>query len=151
MGSCDVCILKFGVKIIWEWILKGKMNKGSCIWQLARGRSRSSWKIVTVVYVAIWSRIEAKKFRKTSEAESYIGAISRVRHRHGNTRRLCGYRYGLGNLYPWLYHTHNCDVMGISQVFQVESKIPLNCSSSHTFIQSWFHMNCYFLLGVVDS
>ena len=39
------------------------------------------------------------------------------------THGLCGYGYSLGNLYPWLYCTCNCGVMGISWVFQVESKI----------------------------
>jgi hypothetical protein len=66
------------MEIIREGISKEKINKGSCIWWLARGRSvsRSSRSMVTVVYIAVLSWIEAKKFRKTSKAEGYVGAIS---------------------------------------------------------------------------
>ena len=78
--------------------------------------------------------------------------INRVRHGYGNTHRLCRYRYGLGNSHPWLCHTHNCGITSISQVFQAESKIPLNYSSSHTFIQSRFHINCSIVfLGVAHK
>jgi hypothetical protein len=65
------------MEIIREGISKGKINEGSCIWWSARGesRSRGSRSMVTVVYIAILSRIEAKKFGKTSKAEGYVGAI----------------------------------------------------------------------------
>ena len=63
--------------------------------------------------------------------------LSRVRHGYRNTHRLCRYRYSLGNSYPWLYYTHNCSVMGISWVFQVESKIVFFFGCIQSFWTDW--------------
>ena len=58
----------------------------------------------------------------------YLGPLSLISLDSASLTPPC--YNGLGNLYPSLYCTHNCGVMGISWVFQAELKTPLNCSSS---------------------